>query len=201
MKLLKLVLVVGSSLATISGAMADTVVNFDDLTSGQAIPGAYQGFNWSANWYAYSVIDYNGNYGNTATFPSDPNAAYNGFGVVDVSLSSGAAFDFVGAYFTGWAENDATATFTAPSITVSGYNGATLVGTATMNLSPSSFTWLAANLDNVTSLDFNNGGASGQWWLMDNLTYSGAVPDGGMTIALLGGALVGLQALRRKLSV
>jgi hypothetical protein len=29
----------------------------------------------------------------------------------------------------------------------------------------------------------------------------GGVPDGGMTVMLLGGALVGLQALRRKLFV
>jgi len=202
MKLLKLVLVVGSALATISGAMAaNTVINFDDLSSGEAIPSSYQGFNWSGDWYAYSQDDYSANYGNSVTFPSYPNAAYNGFGVVDVSLSSGAAFDFVGAYFTGWAENNGNASFTAPSITVTGYNGATLVGSATMSLATDQFTWLAGNLDDVTSLDFNNGGADGQWWLMDNFTYSGAVPDGGMTIALLGGALVGLQALRRKLSV
>jgi hypothetical protein len=37
---------------------------------------------------------------------------------------------------------------------------------------------------------------------MDNIAYGdiNGVPDGGMTVALLGGALVGLQALRRKVN-
>jgi hypothetical protein len=173
------------------------VVNFDDLTPG-FIPSSYDGFNWGPDWAVEDNADYNAGYGNSVTFPSAPNAAYNGYGDVTVSLSSGSAFDFNGADFTEWAYDNADWSEGATSITVDGYNGATLVGSATEALSPSGFTYLNANLDDVTSLVFNNGGTSGQWWLMDNFTYNSA-PDGGSTISFLGMGLAGLVALRRKL--
>lgn len=194
-------LLAGVALLASSGRLAANVIGFDDLPSETAIPTNYDGFTWGTDWYVISQSDYNGDYGNAVTFPSEANAAYNGFGVVDVSLSSGAAFDFNGAYFSGWAEGDEPVAYTAPSITVTGWNGATLVGTVTMSIPTNGFAWLSANLDDVTSLDFNNGGVDGQWWLMDNFTYNqSAVPDQGGALELLGAGmllLVGYSRLRK----
>jgi hypothetical protein len=50
-------------------------------------------------------------------------------------------------------------------------------------------------LGTFSSISFT--GSSPEYW---NGFTIGVVPDGGLTVALLGGALVGLQALRRKLS-
>jgi hypothetical protein len=52
----------------------------------------------------------------------------------------------------------------------------------------------AQNIDLV----FHNLGGDNVGAILDNVTVS-TVPDGGLTVALLGGALVGLQTLRRKL--
>ena len=50
------------------------------------------------------------------------------------------------------------------------------------------------------NLVFHNEGGDDVGAILDNVTVSTTgVPDGGLTVALLGGALVGLQALRRKL--
>jgi hypothetical protein len=63
-------------------------------------------------------------------------------------------------------------------------------------------TWGTAYVNVDTSTPFESVVASTTTFTfeIDNVAYGSTVPDGGMTIALLGGAFAGLQALRRKLS-
>src|SRR5664279_2505261 len=86
-----------------------TVLTFGPICSGYCegpIPAGYGGFTWSSDFYAVGNSLYMNNYGNTYGAPSG-GAAFNGFGDLNVSLASGAAFTFNGADFTSWAQNDA----------------------------------------------------------------------------------------------
>jgi hypothetical protein len=181
-----------------SAAYAD-VVNFDDLTPGAGIPSSYAGFTWEANWSAYSQADYQSNYANTVTFPSLNNTAYNAYGVVTVSLTSGVEFDFNGAYFTSWAGSDAYQDYSARSLTIDGYRGGVLVGSTTASLSPDRFDWVAASLRGVDELRFTQNSGGSQWWLMDNFTYdSAAVPEPITSVMTGAGLLLLAAALRRR---
>jgi hypothetical protein len=171
------------------------VVNFDDLPVFTIVPSNYAGLTWGPDWTVVDDAEYAG-YGNTYGAPSPRTAAYNGDGVLSVSLTSGADFDFIGAYFTGWASDDDYAPYTSTSITVEGYNGGSFVGSVSMPLSADRYDWLAANLRGVDELRFRNDGVDARWWLVDDLTYE-PVPEPG-TLALLGGGLAGLFLRRRR---
>src|SRR5437764_11894285 len=101
MRFLALALVLMIAFAGV--ASADTVLTFGPAVSSSenSMPGGYGGFNWGSNWWVESNGEYNGVYGNSYGAPSG-GAAFNGFGVLNVSLNSGSAFNFVGADFTGW---------------------------------------------------------------------------------------------------
>ena len=190
----------GLGLGLAKTASADTLY-FDDITGDDyvQIPSNYGGFSWDANWHVMSDSYFSSEYGNTYGSPSGEYAAYNGFGVLSVTMGSGVDFDFNGAYFAGWGENDATWFRSATSITVNGYNNGVLVGSASTALSENSYTWLQADLIGVDELRFVSSAAF-HWWLMDNFTYNetagNVVPTPG---AAAGGlALLSLGALRRR---
>jgi hypothetical protein len=87
-------------------------------------------------------------------------------------------------------------------MTINGYLGGNLVGsTNAFNLtvalaSTPGPAW--GTFSGIDKVEFVSDGG-GRWWVMDNVTYNGQVPDGGATATLLGSALLGLGLLRRKL--
>jgi len=176
-----------------------TVVTFDDLGQG-AIPSNYAGFNWDSNAFTYANATYNGNYGNTISFPSASNALYNGFGGSLFTISSAQLFDFNGAYFNGWANNNSVASFTATSLTLSGFNNGFLVGQIDATISASSFDWVGGNIKGIDTLVISQNNGSGHWWLMDNFTVNQTanVPEPA-GIALLGLGLACLGFGRKKI--
>jgi hypothetical protein len=171
------------------------IINFDDIPTdaggGAQVPFNYAGFSWDGNAFVITQSEYDGFYDNTVSFPSMPNAAYNGDGVEDVVISRATPFDFDGADFATYAAEDAPSIYSASSVTVTGWNGVTEVGSVTMNLGVN-FAWQDANLDGITSLDINNGGSDYAFWLMDNLTYSASASaaDSGSSGVLLASALL-----------
>jgi len=186
----------GVGLIALAAAPAGAaVVGFDDLPSLSFVPSSYAGLTWGPDWGVADDTEYAG-YGNSYGAPSPLTAAFNSSGFLSVSLTSGADFDFIGAYFTGWASDDDYAPFTSTAITVEGYNGGSFVGGVSMPLSADRYDWLAANLRGVDELRFRNDGVDARWWLVDDLTYE-PVPEPG-TLALLGGGLAGLVLRRRR---
>jgi hypothetical protein len=161
------------------------VINFDDLPT--LSPSANQGreiaqipthyasdiLTWDKNFYYYSWDLYNQNFGNTYLFPSNPHAAFNGFGVHSVTLTASRLFNFTGAYFTGWAFQNNQAAYSSTHITIEGYRGDRLLKTISMNLAMDKFEWFRTEINGVDKLIFYNDDSEvdGLWWLMDNLTY------------------------------
>ena len=214
-----LLLATGLVLANFAGKASADELNFDNLNAaGQgnnmALPSNYGGFYWDTSFGVTDNYDYNfvnpntglidGPQYNFLTFPTQPNAVFNWYDSVTVSSST--PFTFTGASFAGWGDG-----VSAPSITITGYNGATEVGSVTTTLSSNGFTFLSANIQDVTSLVFNDGAnspdiygnpSSNDYWLMDDFTYTynnefnanndPSVPDSGATAALLGCALAAL---------
>lgn len=177
------------------------VLNFDDIVTGGdnvPLPASYGGFAWGSSFQVESWNQYSTNYLNTYQFPSMSNAVYNSSGVLLVSMS-GAPFTFNGADFSGFDGDDSIVFYTATSVSVSGYLGGNLVGTASINLPDGAFVWLNANMGPVDTLEFTSS-ASGNWWLMDNFTYNnGTVPEpGSLLLCIAGLAVAATLKLRRR---
>ncbi len=177
------------------------VLDFDDiLTNGgnAPMPASYGGFAWGlSDFQVESWNQYSTNYLNTYPFPSGSNAVYNNSGLLQVSMS-GAPFIFNGAYFSGWDDENGTFFSTATLVSVSGYLGGNLVGTAATALPVDSFIWLDANMGPVDELVFTSSG-SGKWWLMDNFTYQSTVPEpGSLLLCVAGLAVAATLKLRRR---
>jgi hypothetical protein len=101
------------------------------------------------------------------------------------TTAGGETFTFLLASTSSYVVNGGA---TSATLTGSG----TLTGTGTINYSPTAGSF-SLTINDVT------GGSSGQASFGFGASNA-ALPDGGLTIAMLGGALVGLQMLRRKLS-
>lgn len=156
------------------------VLTFDDLpTPGPYlegnVPNGYGGLNWT-NMGVHNVSG-SPNSGYAVAAVSGSNVAFNYF--AGLAVTSGAAFDFVGAYFTG-AWNDGL------NINVEGYNAATLLYNATFSVSVTQPTWKQLDMLNVTELRFTSSGGvpwpdwvtigGGSHFAMDNFTYEAVVP-------------------------
>jgi hypothetical protein len=179
-------------------ARAETIetLTFDDLGPDYGpMPAHYGGLNWDENFYVISSADYQYGYGNTYGAPSELMMAFNWAGTMEAVVSDG-HFNFLGAYFSGWAMNDAADWFTATSMTATGYLGDVLIGQATIALPADGFVWLDANIRGIDRLVLSSSGDT-TWWLMDDFTYSHSPEPA--TLALVGGALgVGALARRRR---
>jgi hypothetical protein len=179
-----------------------SILNFDDLSDG-TMPSSYQAFGWNG-WGAYDGGSYQSVYGNTYGGSSANKFVYNAFGVLTVTTTGG-TFDFNGADVSTWAGNNAFQGYSSHTLTVKGYNGATLVGSVTVNLSTTQFTPLVANFIGVNKLEFSNDGIDGHWWLLDNFQYNAPVPEPTTMIAgamlLLPIGVKGLRVLRKKQTV
>ena len=196
--LIALLIIAGAS----SAHAESIVVTFDDLLTPEIslwhfgyIPSTYAGLVWSptgqrAGWDVGYWPDYLGIFGNHYNTPSMNNFAYNGDGIVATYID-GSPFNYVGGYFSTWAENDQRASFGSETITINGYSGNVLVGTRTWTLSANHFDWLEADFVNVTRLEFLNDGNSYRFWMMDNLTYV-PTPEPA-SLLLLGTGLTGLM--------
>ncbi len=151
----------------------------------------YGGFTWDANIVAMENSFYRSNYGNTIDFPSNDIAVVNGYGTFAVSISRNEPFDFIGAYFSAFATDDQMASYSSTSVTLKGYNGATLVGASTFTLSPT-FSFFSANFSSINRLELQSSG-NDQWWIMDNFEYklpNTVVPEPqtlGMFLLFIGG--------------
>ena len=151
----------------------------------------YGGFIWDDNIVAVENSYYKNTYGNTIDFPSNDIAVANGYGTSLVSISRNEPFDFIGAYFSAFAGNDQMVSSSSTTITLKGYNGATLVGSSTFILSPE-FSFLEVNFDSITRVELQASDDE-RWWVMDDFEYrlpNAVVPEPqsiGMFLLFLGG--------------
>ena len=160
-----------------TGLAVANIIYFDDITTGdfEAVPLEYCGFNWGTDEFgvvsdsAYSSYHYNNNYGS----PSGEYAVFNdrGHDNLVVTSISGNYFDFNGAYFSGWAQEDQCKEFTATSITVYGYRDEVLAGTVSMDLSAGQYDWLQADMDGINKLKFVSS-ENNKFWIMDDFTFN-----------------------------
>ncbi|MGD0235816.1 MAG: hypothetical protein ABSC55_14930 [Syntrophorhabdales bacterium] len=176
-----LVAMVVAVLLLASSVRAD-VITFDDIDTSIGIQGDVgvadvptnyhaPGLTWTGGWAVIDNQAYNATYHNTKPFPSSPNAVGNS-GNQTVSLASTTGlFNMQGAYFSGGSEYDDECWATALSLTVTGYNNGTVVGTRTFNLAPGQLQWQDIYINGVNRLDFSLP-SSQQWFLMDNLTIT-----------------------------
>jgi hypothetical protein len=182
---------------SISGLQAGAIINFDDLATPNTdlghwgtIPASYQGFSWDG----FEVADatyYKTAYGNSYQAPSMNNFAYNGSGIKTVTVTD-ELFSFIGADFSTWAQCNTFVGFSAQSVTITGYHGASIVGSQTISLPSTGFVTQSLNFNGIDKLEFLSND-SGKWWAMDNFEYW-KVPEPALllllTISLSGVALV-----------
>ncbi|MBS1718599.1 MAG: PEP-CTERM sorting domain-containing protein [Armatimonadetes bacterium] len=186
-----------------------SVLNFDDLdAAGQGgaylIGSSYDGFNISGDLGVMTNSYYNNGFANSATFPSAPNAAYNGYGETEIDFTlqnttaNGKAngnlstFGFGGLDASFWAEQDSSASFSSQSITVEGWLNGNIVGSSSMILG-ASFAHLNGFAGQIDTLKIKNDGNT-TWWVIDNLSTDAAVPEP-TSMAALG---LGVAALLRR---
>lgn len=167
-------LVTGIVLLCLTYTASATVLDFEGLTTetSDKIPTPYGGFEWQT-MYLLSDKKYMGTYGNTYGSPSGEYAAFNQG--KDGVIKKSAVFDFTGAYFTGRAENDAPMWCTAPSLTIEGYNGSTLMYSVSFDLSTDQYDWIQVDFIGITKLTFSTPGYP-NYWLMDDFTYNESNP-------------------------
>jgi hypothetical protein len=185
----RLGLTVATMLCVLSCSAKATVINFDDVSLGQAaaqpLSSPYSGFNWSNVWVedsANACICQ----GYASGIVSPRNAAFNGFGSLASFSAVSGTFTFVSAYFT--------AAFSDETVVVSdnlGDSKTFQVNTVTPTLE--TFDWTGVNTISIVA------DPSGPFTqvVFDNITV--AVPEPSTWAMMILGFLgVGWIAYRRK---
>ena len=117
-------------------------VTFDDVAGG-ALPSNYGGLSWDPNASVYDVTNYNNGYSNSVSFPSNPNAVYNGHGVQTFNVTSPSVITLDDAWFIGWGSDNSSQSYTSTSVSVTGFLSGNPVGTWSTTLSSAAFTDLS----------------------------------------------------------
>jgi hypothetical protein len=202
------VAIVGAMLitfATTTGAHASTLT-FDDISIGGHIPDNYGGLQWGPFAFYLAPSDnmaFFADSGYDNGLVSGNFVAYNNSD--QVFSVSGPTFDFNSAYLTA-------AWNTGLNITVTGMLGATTLYSQTVVVNTTAPTFFTFNYLGIDQLTFSSSGGvsdlfpqygdDGHHFVIDNITINEAtaVPDAGSTLAMFGLGMLGLGAIRRKLS-
>jgi hypothetical protein len=176
----KCLLLVVALFALASFASA-TVCDFDALPGDGVVPDGYCSITWGGVWnyYGESQPPYNPS--------SPPNRVYDFVTHGTFSFDSGPVV-FNGAYFSG---------FDFAPVTFNLYNGATLVWTSATLVPSGVPTWLASGYGGlVTSVDVFS--PTPDFFVMDDVTYGGTIPEPGSIALFATGALGAIGAVRRR---
>lgn len=164
-----------------------TVLSFDDLGGDASVPASYGGLDWSAgDWFAFGEAQdpyaaHSGDYRVTSSF-GDPDSA--------TAIGLGTGKTFQGAWFAGL--EGATVTFQL-------YEHGALVATSS-TLDPSSTpTFLSSGYAGLVDEVIVSSPFQGSW-VMDDFTFSAAVPESSPATLLLAGVLAMSLAARRRSS-
>jgi endoglucanase len=166
-------------------------VDFEDLHADgdlAALSSPYAGLNWGEDWY-YGDTAVEG-YGNGAH--SGASYVTNGYGMNNLAVGSTTAFNFKGAWFATPNTNGAVASW----INITAYDAADHVIGSTGNVSiGQGYQWVTANFANVQRLSITRDDG---WFVMDDFTFTSAVPEPGSSTMLLAGlGLFTVMAARR----
>ena len=177
-------LVLACACAAAAPFASATVLTFDDIAVNGAVPANYGGLDWSAgDWFAFD----------DAQAPFTPHSGStrvaSGFGDADAAtaIGLGDGETFQGAWFAGY--DDVAVTFRLYE------HGALVATSATLGTSATP-AWLASGyagrVDEVIVSSADQGA-----WVMDDFTFSAAVPDPD-SLALMAGGLFALAAFARR---
>ena len=173
-------------------ARAD-MFNFDDITTtgGWAdVPSNYMGFTWAGDWEVMTQTFHNSTYGGTLTFPSSPNAAYNGDNTTNLLTTTTETPITLDSLYASMFGPSATGRSTI--VTVTGYLDASLVGSDTFNLSVG-FTQYFPTFGLVDMVQFTGSSVTNYAYLVDDISITPVPVPGAVLLGILGLSAVGIK--------
>jgi hypothetical protein len=198
---------VGIAFGSCGIAAGAEVLNFDDLSAapGGVVPASYGGFDFGdGQFFLQSDAEYTAaapdGYGNTYSAPSPSYAAGNDPARASFTVSRGEPFDFLGAAFSTFGAFDEFQDYSATSVRVEGFDGATPVGELTAALAADGYAFVPAGFEGVTSVVLTpDGPGADRYFLLDDFTYAEVPePATAAAVALLAGLLSGRRSRLRR---